>query len=208
MPEIDIGTISGENKGVAHLPEEIFAIVPNEVAVYEVCRSTLANRRRGTASTKGRAEVRGGGAKPYRQKGTGRARQGTKSSPILVGGGVTFGPKPRDFGWKLPKKVRQLALFSALSEKCADRKIRVIEDFKFSEPKTKKLVGVLKNFNLESEPTLIVLSKYDRNIFLSGRNIPWLQLTDAWKLDCYTVLKNKFIVFTESALNSMKKIFV
>lgn len=207
MLNVELKGIDGDTKGKIELPKSIFGIEPSQSAVYEACKFYLASRRRGTASTKTRSEVRGGGRKPWRQKGTGRARTGSIRSPIWVGGGVTFGPKPRDYGYRIPKKVKRLALKSALSTKAMEAKIHVVEDFSFSEPKTKSMENILEALDLKGKSTLLLLSSFDENVFKSGRNLPYLTIKPAKNINCYEVLKSEYLLVPESALIQLKEVW-
>ncbi|MFC1682658.1 50S ribosomal protein L4 [Candidatus Zixiibacteriota bacterium] len=189
------------------LPADLFGIKPHRVALYDAVRSHLAAQRRGTASTKGRSEVRGGGAKPWRQKGTGRARAGTSRSPLWVGGGVTFGPKPRRYGMKLPHKVVRLALKSALSASAQDGRVVVIESLTMDAPKTKALSDIFGNMGLDKGKKLLVLEAYDENVFKSGRNIPGLILRTANAIHAYDILNSETVILTKNALQKMEEVF-
>lgn len=197
----------GQERKEIDLPADLFGIKPHRVALHDAVRAHLANLRRGTASTKGRSEVRGGGAKPWRQKGTGRARAGTNSSPLWVGGGVTFGPKPKRYGLKLPHKVVRLALKSALSSFAQEGRVVVIEDLTLDSPKTKALHGILQNMGLSSGKRLLVLEGYEENIFKSGRNIPDLVLRTANAIHAYDVLNSDHVILTKKALQRMEEVF-
>jgi large subunit ribosomal protein L4 len=189
------------------LPAELFGIKPHRVALHDAVRAHLAAQRRGTASTKGRSEVRGGGAKPWRQKGTGRARAGTSRSPLWVGGGVTFGPKPRRYGLKLPHKVVRLALKSALSASAQDGRVVVLESLSMEAPKTKELSDILGNMGLDKGKKLLVLEGYDENVFKSGRNIPGLTLRTANSIHAYDILNSDTVILTKSALSKIEEVF-
>lgn len=199
--------IEGKAKGEIELPNSIFGTKPSEASVYEACKAYMASARRGTASTKTRSEVRGGGKKPWRQKGTGRARVGSIRSPIWVGGGVVFGPRPRDYGYKVPKKVRKLALKSVLSAKATEGKISVVEDFSFAEPKTKMMDGFLSALGLRGKTVLLLLASLDENVFKSGRNLPHFSIRVARDINCYEVLKHEYLVVSESALDQLKEVW-
>ncbi len=207
MLNVELKGIDGDIKGEIELPKSIFGTKPSQHAVYEACKTYLANRRRGTASTKTRNEVRGGGKKPWRQKGTGRARVGSIRSPIWVGGGVAFGPKPRDYGYRIPKKVRRLALKSALSAKAIEEKVYMVKDFSFSEPKTRHMDGILKALGLRSKTVLLLLSSFDENVLKSGRNLPYLTIKFAKDINCYEVLRNEYLLVSESALTQLKEVW-
>ena len=185
----------------AKLDEAIFGIEPNIPVMHQVVTAQLAARRAGTHSTKTRAERRGGGAKPWRQKGTGRARQGSIRSPQWRGGGIAHGPKPRDYSQKTPKKMIKLALRSALSDRAADGKIIVVDSFGFDAPKTSDAVKAIDSLGLTDEGrVLIVLDGDDANTALSFRNIPNVHVLPSGELNAYDVLVADTVVFTQSAL--------
>lgn len=200
-------TPTGQEMDEMELPAELFGIKPHRVALYEAVRAHLAHRRRGTASTKGRSEVRGGGGKPWRQKGTGRARVGTVRSPLWVGGGVVFGPKPRQYRIKLPHKVVRLGLKSALSACAQDGRVAVIEELSLEAPKTKDLFAILVNMGCSSGKKLLVLEGYEENVFKSGRNIPGLVLRTANGIHAYDLLISDHVIFTKKALQKMEEVF-
>ena len=197
----------GQKVSEMELPGHLFGIKPHQGALYDAVRAHLATRRRGTASTKGRSDVRGGGRKPWRQKGTGRARSGTTRSPLWVGGGVTFGPKPRKYGIRLPHKVVRLALKSALSASAQEGRVAVLESLALEAPKTKTLYGILDNMGFAEGTCLLVLDQYQENIFMSGRNIPGLELKTANQLHAYDILNSDQVVFTKSALQKLEEVF-
>jgi len=204
--ELDVYKIDGTPSGEkVTLDPEIFEIEPNDHAIYQAVRSIQANQRQGTHKVKPRNEVRGGGKKPYSQKKTGRARAGTIRSPLWKGGGSIFGPVPHDYVVKLPKKVRRLARISALSYKAKDGAIKVIEDFQFTEIKTKKMASVLKAFQLEKQKTLLLTKNTDSNVVKSGRNIPTLQICEAVKASTFDILNNKVLLIQKSALDALQK---
>jgi len=197
----------GDKLSEMELPGDLFGIKPHQGALYDAVRAHLAARRSGTASTKGRSDVRGGGRKPWRQKGTGRARAGTNRSPLWVGGGVTFGPKPRQYGFRLPHKVVRLALKSALSASAQEGRVAVLETLTMEAPKTKALHGILDKMGFAGGTCLLVLDQYDEKIFLSGRNIPGLELRTANGLHAYDILNSDQVVFTKSALQKLEEVF-
>ncbi|MCK4774637.1 MAG: 50S ribosomal protein L4, partial [Candidatus Krumholzibacteria bacterium] len=162
----------GTESGKMELPEKLFGGEVNQDVIHEAVVAYLANQRQGTASTKGRSDVRGGGHKPYRQKGTGRARAGTTSSPVFRGGGVVFGPHPRDYSRKLPKKVKRLALVSSLSSRANDGDIVVIKSLEMTEPKTKEFAGILANIDVAGKKMLVVVDRPNEATIKSARNIP------------------------------------
>jgi len=198
------GTLTGRQ---VELNPKIFDIQPNDHAIYLAVKAYLANQRQGTAKTKERSEVSGGGKKPWRQKGTGRARVGSIRSPLWVGGGTVFGPKPRDYEMKLPKKVKLLARLSALTYKAKNNQIVVVEDFNFDQPKTKEMFNIIKSLNLSDKKTLLLTGSYNKNIYLSGRNIATLNVLEAQKASTYDILNNKVLLLQESALNLINQRF-
>jgi len=201
MAKIKVLDKSGKTAKEVSLPKEIASYPVKEHLLYEAVISYRANQRTGSASTKTRAEVRGGGRKPWRQKGTGRARAGSIRSPLWRAGGVTFGPKPRSFYYSLPKKAKKNALKSALSLKFAENQVVVLEKLDFKEPKTKEGVEFLKSLNLDS--ALIVDSHENKNLFLSLRNIPKIKMVDYNEVNTYDILKHKWLVFSYKAFGSL-----
>ena len=189
------------------LDARLFDAAVNEDLLYRVVRMQMANRRQGTHATKTRGEVRGGGRKPWRQKGTGRARIGSTRVPHWTGGGVTFAPKPRDMGKNIPKKMKRLALRSALSSRAAEDKIRVVEDFELSKVSTKEMATLLSAIGIDGERTLLVIREGSRELFLSARNIPYLSVTLARELTTYDILRAETIVMTQSALGTAEEVF-
>ncbi|MCK4597605.1 50S ribosomal protein L4 [bacterium] len=206
MAKARIFSSEGQQKSEMDLPADLFGIKPHRAALYDAVRAHLASRRSGTASAKGRSEVRGGGAKPWRQKGTGRARAGTNRSPLWPGGGVIFGPKPRKYRLKLPHKVVRLALKSALSSCAQDGRVVVIESLNIKKPKTKDLFGILGNMGFSKGKKLLILDGYDENIFKSGRNIPGLVLRTANAINAYDVLNSDHVIFTKGALQKFEEV--
>jgi large subunit ribosomal protein L4 len=192
---------SGKPVEEMSVPEEVFNYPVKEHLVYETVVNYLANQRQGTASTKTRAEVSGGGRKPWRQKGTGRARAGSNRSPLWRHGGTTFGPRPRDYSYDLPKKARRNALKSALAAKLAENLLLVVNEINISQPKTKEAAAWLKNMKIDS--ALIVDSKENNNLFLAVRNIPEVKAVEGEKLNTYDVLRYKWLVFSQQAFNSL-----
>ena len=187
--KLTIYKIDGKSSGKkAELDDTIFGIEPNETVMYEDVRRILANRRQGTAKTKERGEVRGGGRKAYKQKGTGMARRGSMRSPLLKGGGTIFGPKPRTYTVRLTKKAKRLARKSALSLKASEEAIKVIQNFNFEEPKTKQVVEILEAFKLTGKKVLILTSNVDKNVLLSARNIPGVSVLEANKPTTYEIM--------------------
>jgi len=204
--EVNLYNTNGDILDKIELPKTIFSQGISEAAVYEAVKAYLANQRLGTACTKTRGEVRGGGKKLWRQKGTGRARMGSSRNPIWRGGGVAFGPKPHSFKIKLPAKVKQKALISALVDKAMNEKIMVVDSFKIDQPKTSTMVKILKNLNL-SRP-LIVLDQPDKNLYLSIRNLKGTDFTLASNLNAYEVLAHEKLVFTKKALAKLENRFL
>jgi len=199
MPKVDLYNMEGKVVGDIELSENVFGAEVNEDVLYLAVESYLANQRQGTQSTKTRSEVRGGGIKPWKQKGTGRARQGSIRAPQWIKGGIALGPKPRTYTIKLTKKVKRLALKSALSSKVNDNNIVVVDEINFSEIKTKNMVNVLNNLKLETN-ALIVLGEKNENVVRSAKNIPNVKTAYVNTINVYDILKyNKFIVTKEAA---------
>ena len=192
---------SGKPVQDLELPDEVFSYPVNDHLIYEAVVNYLANQRQGTASTKTRGEVSGGGRKPWRQKGTGRARAGSIRSPLWRHGGTVFGPKPRDYSYAIPKKARKNALKSALTAKLAENLIMVIDNINLAQPKTKEAANWLKNLNIDS--ALIVDSRENENLFRSVRNLPQAKAVDEGQLNVYDVLKYRWIIFSQRAFNSL-----
>jgi large subunit ribosomal protein L4 len=195
-------TSEGKPGGDVKLDEEIFGIEPNLDVLHQVITAQLAGRRRGTASTKTRAEARGGGRKPWRQKGLGRARQGSIRAPHWVGGGVAHGPKPRDYSQRTPKKMKRLALRSALSARAAEEAVKVVEDFDWSAPKTKLAVSLLDAIGADGK-TLVVLGQIDGAASRSFRNIPDVILAEPGHMTPYDVLWADQVIFTSHTVDSV-----
>lgn len=199
--ELKVKNIKGAETGEkVDLPEIIFGIEPNDHAIYQDVRQILANARQGTHKTKERGEVSGSTKKPFRQKGTGGARQGHKRSPHMYHGGRVFGPRPHEYGFKLNKKVKRLARRSALSYKAKDARITVVENFSFAAPKTKEFVQVLNNLKLNGTKVLLVLPEDNQNVYLSGRNIPKTQIVRAQDLNTYDILHAEQLVIVKEAV--------
>ena len=196
---LDVRTQDGGTAGSVTLDDHIFGIEPNMAVLHQVVTAQLAARRRGTHSTKTRAEVRGGGAKPYRQKGTGRARQGSIRSPQFTGGGIVHGPRPRSYRQKVNKKMVRLALRSALSDRAQSERVVVINAWEFAAPKTREAVGALTALELEGK-VLLVLGGDDGSAERSFRNLPSVKLVQAAELNAYDVLCSDWLVFTQATL--------
>ncbi|WP_372635996.1 50S ribosomal protein L4 [Fodinibius sp.] len=203
--KLPIYTTEGTDSGnEAELAESIFSIEPNETVIYEDVRRYMANQRQGTHKTKERGEVRGGGRKAYRQKGTGQARRGSIRSPLLKGGGTVFGPKPRDYSFRMSKKSRQLARKSALSIKAGEDAIKIIDDFSFDEPRTRKVVDILKGLEVENEKVLLLTAETDKIIYKSARNIPNVKVLEANKPTTYQILDADVILIQDSAVDVLQ----
>lgn len=207
MPKINIHNISGEVVGQMDLAEELFNAEVNVDCVRDAVRLHRANKRQGTQSAKTRAEVRGGGKKPWRQKGTGRARQGSIRSPQWVGGGIVFAPKPRSYSFKLNKKVRRKALKSVLTDKFNSGNLIVLDEFKIEKPKTKEFVQVMKNLDINTK-ALFVTEKSDVNIVNSGRNIRGVQVSFADIINTYDILNHEKLVMTKDAVMRAQEVFI
>jgi large subunit ribosomal protein L4 len=207
MPQVDV--IDRENKAVGKidLPPEIFGTEVRKALLHEVVRNYLANMRQGSASTKTRGLVSGGGRKPWRQKGTGRARAGSIRSPLWRGGGTVFGPRPRDYSYKLPKKMKWTALSSALSAKLSDGELMVVEELSLPEPKTRLLVGLLRGLGLDGS-TLIVLPEKDGVLELAARNIPRVDVARVSELNAYAILSHEKVVLTRGAVEKMREVYL
>jgi large subunit ribosomal protein L4 len=186
------------------LRSDVFEIEPNDHAIYQAVRLYLANQRQGTHKTKTRSEVRGGGKKPWRQKHTGRARSGSTRSPVWIGGGTIFGPQPRDYDFKLPRKVKTLARKSALSYKAKNGEILVVEDFTFPAPKVKEMISVLNALSLYGKKTLVLVPATDLNLHKSGRNIPTVKVLEANKASTYDILNNQVLLIQKTALGVLE----
>jgi len=198
----------GEKIGQTTLPAEIFDVKINADLLHQVVVSQMANRRQGTAHTKDRGEVRGGGRKPWRQKGTGRARHGSIRSPLWKGGGVVFGPrKEKVYKKRIPRKMKRAALFMALSEKARNNALLVLDSLTLSEPKTKTIASVLRNLSLSGKSVLLVCADYNENLLLSVRNLPRVHLIEARNLNALDVLNHSFVVFFKDSIKTVEKCF-
>ena len=206
MAKLNVVDVNGKKVGDITLSDEIFGIEPNEFAVQAVVKNYLANQRQGTQSAKTRAEVRGGGRKPFRQKGTGRHRQGSSTDPSQVGGGVVFAPKPRDYRYSLNKKLKRLALKSALSAKVADKELIVIDEFRFTEPKTKEMVKVLENIKADKK-ALIVMDEKDDNVVRSAHNIPGVRTALVSTMNVYEIVNHYTLVLTKAAAKKIEEVY-
>ena len=206
MPTVDIYNVDGKVVGSMDLNENVFGVEVRPDVMHEVVVNYLANQRQGTQSTKTRTEVRGSGIKPWRQKGTGRARQGSIRAPQWVGGGVALGPKPRDYRYTLNKKVRRLALKSALSSKVQENEIIVLDALSCDEIKTKQVVSMLKNLNV-NEKALIVLPENDKNVTLSARNIKGVDTTYVGAINTYEVLNHTKCIILKDAVTKLEEVY-
>ncbi|NLV88984.1 MAG: 50S ribosomal protein L4 [Tissierellia bacterium] len=206
MPKVNVYNMLGEKVREIELDENVFGIEVNQHVVYEVVKNHLANRRQGTQSAKTRAEVRGGGRKPWRQKGTGRARQGSIRAPHFTGGGVAFAPKPRDYSYTVPKKVKRLAMKSALTSKVLNNEIIVVDEIKFDAPKTKEMVNFLNNIKADKK-ALIVMGEKSENVVKSARNIPNVETTLVNTLNVYDILKYNSFIITEDAVKKVEEVY-
>lgn len=199
MAQISLRTPAGAEAGSVDLDDALFGIEPNVPVMHQVVTAQLAARRAGTQSTKTRAEVRGGGAKPWKQKGTGRARAGSSRSPIWRGGGVALGPKPRSYAQRTPKKMKRLALASALSDRMAEGNVVVVTGWEFDRPSTRQARTALSALGIEGK-ALIVLGEDDRDAWLSFRNLPEHHVVSTGELNTYDVLVSDVVIFTQASL--------
>jgi large subunit ribosomal protein L4 len=206
MAKVKVFKQDGSSAGEITLNDEVFGIEPNEYAVYETVKNHLANRRQGTQSAKTRSEVRGGGRKPFRQKGTGRARQGSRVAPNHVGGGIVFAPKPRDYSYKIPKKVKRLAMKSVLSAKVKDGEIIVVDGLSFGEPRTKDMISFLAGVNAEKK-ALIVTAGKDENVVRSASNIPGVETSHTGSLNVYDILNHISFIVTKDAVKKIEEVY-
>ena len=200
MEKLPIFDLSGKQTSSVALPQSVFAYAGKKHLLYEAVVNFLANQRQGTAATKTRGEVRGGGKKPWRQKGTGRARVGSIRSPLWRKGGTVFGPVQRDYGYRMPKQARRNALRLALAQKLSEERLLVLDDIVLSEPKTKAAAALLKTFSLDS--ALLVDRKDNKNLFLAARNLAGAKVVDVGSLNIYDVLRHKWLVFSRRAFES------
>jgi len=198
--------MDGTEAGTIELNDEIFGIEPNQDAVHAVVVNYLANQRQGTQSAKTRSEVRGGGRKPFRQKGTGRHRQGSSTDPSQVGGGIVFAPKPRDYRYAVPKKVKRLALKSVLSSKVLDNELIVVDDLKMDEPKTKEMVKFLENVKA-GKKALIVTADKDENVVKSANNIQGVRTSLVGTMNVYEILNHESLIVTKEAVEKIEEVY-
>ena len=206
MANIKMLNMAGAEVGEITLNDAIFGIEPNEYAVYATVKNYLANQRQGTQSDKTRSEVRGGGRKPFRQKGTGRHRQGSTTDPSQIGGGIVFAPKPRDYSYAIPKKVKRLALKSALSAKVAENELIVLDELKFEAPKTKEMVKVLENVKAEKK-ALIVLAEKDENVIRSASNLQGVRTALVSTMNVYEIVNHYSLILTKAAAEKIEEVY-
>ncbi|UYM81035.1 50S ribosomal protein L4 [Heyndrickxia coagulans] len=205
MPKVALYNQNGSQVGEVELNDAVFGIEPNEHVLFEAIIMQRASLRQGTHKVKGRSEVRGGGRKPWRQKGTGRARQGSIRSPQWRGGGTVFGPVPRSYSYKLPKKVRRLAIKSALSSKVKENNILVLDALSFDAPKTKDFIAVLKNLSVDKK-ALVVTDGLNENVELSARNIPGVTVVEATGVNVLDVVNHDQLIMTKSAVEKVEEV--
>ncbi|WP_315169195.1 50S ribosomal protein L4 [Metaclostridioides mangenotii] len=206
MPKLNVLNVAGQNVGEIELTDTIFNVEVNEHILYEVVKNQLANKRQGNQSAKTRSEVRGGGRKPWRQKGTGRARQGSTRSVQWVGGGVAFAPKPRSYRYTLPKKVRRLAMKCALTTKVQNSEIIILDQLNMDAPKTKEFAQILKNINANRK-ALVVTAEKNENVIKSARNIEGVQTSLVNTLNVYDILKYDSFIITTDAVKKVEEVY-
>lgn len=206
MAKVKVLNMAGTETGTIDLNDAIFGIEPNQNAVHAVVKNHLANRRQGTQSAKTRGEVRGGGRKPFRQKGTGRHRQGSTTDPSQVGGGVAFAPKPRSYRYTLPKKLRRLAMLSALSAKVAENEMIVLDELKFEAPKTKEMVKMLENVKA-GKKALIITAEKDENVVRSAANIPGVRTALVSTMNVYEIINHDNFIVTAEAIKKIEEVY-
>ena len=206
LAEVKVLNIAGYASGSIEIKKKVFGIEPNQNAVHAVVKNYLANRRQGTQSAKTRGDVRGGGRKPFRQKGTGRHRQGSTTDPSQIGGGVVFAPKPRSYRYTLPKKLRRLAMLSALSSKVKENEIIVLDQLTMSEPKTKEMIKVLGNVNA-GRKALIVMAEKDENVIRSAANIPGVRTALVSTMNVYEIINHTNFIVTKEAVKKIEEVY-
>jgi large subunit ribosomal protein L4 len=207
MPKATHYNLAGKRLGDVDLPDTVFGAVPNPHVVWQAVKAFQANQRQGTAAVKGRADVSGGGKKPWRQKGTGRARQGSNRSPIWRGGGTVFGPTPRSYAQAVPRKMRRLALVSALSQRAQEGNVAVIEDFTFDAPKTKTVAAFMKAAGMAGRKVCFVTGTSQPNAIKSCSNLPGVEILTRSTMNVYDLVRAEVIVFTPDALDGVKEAF-
>ena len=206
MSTVTMLNMAGQEAGTIELNDAVFGIEPNQNAVHAVVKNILANRRQGTQSAKTRAEVRGGGRKPFRQKGTGRHRQGSSTDPSQIGGGVVFAPKPRSYRYTVPKKVRRLAMLSALSSKVQENEMIVLDEISFEEPKTKEMIKMLEAIKADKK-ALIVTAAKDENIVKSAANIQGIRTALVGTMNVYDILNHTSFIVTKEAIEKIEEVY-
>jgi len=206
MAKLALYNMEGKETGKIELKDEIFGIEINQNAVHDVVKNYLANQRQGTQSAKTRGEVRGGGAKPYRQKGTGRARQGSRVAPNHVGGGIVFAPKPRDYRYSVPKKVKRLAMLSVLSSKVLENEMIVVEELSFDEPKTKDMIKFLSAVGAEKKALILTADK-EENVVKSAANIPGVETSYVGRMNVYEILNHTSFIVTKDAARKIEEVY-
>ncbi len=206
MAKVKVLNMAGAETGTIDLKDSIFGIEPNQNAVHAVVKNYLANQRQGTQSAKTRGEVRGGGRKPFRQKGTGRHRQGSTTDPSQVGGGIVFAPKPRSYRYTLPKKMKRLAMLSALSSMVLEKEIIVLDELKFDEPKTKEMIKVLENVKA-GKKALIITAEKNENIVRSAANIPGVRTALVSTMNVYEIINHVNFIVTADAIKKIEEVY-
>ncbi|MBM7561796.1 50S ribosomal protein L4 [Fusibacter tunisiensis] len=207
MPKLEVLNVSGQKVTEIELNETIFGIEPNVPVMHEIVKNYLANQRQGTQSAKTRAEVRGGGRKPFRQKGTGNARQGTIRAPHYVGGGVVFAPKPRSYRYTLPKKVKRLGLKSALSAKVRDQELIVLDELVMAAPKTKDMLNIINNIKVNGKKVLFVTGDVENNVIKASNNIEGVSTTFVGSINVYDILNHDYCVVTKNAVEKIEEVY-
>ncbi|AUM97262.1 MULTISPECIES: 50S ribosomal protein L4 [Clostridium] len=205
MPKVDLFNQNGEKVGDLQLADSVFGVEVNTYAMHQVVKALLANKRQGTQSAKTRAEVSGGGIKPWRQKGTGRARQGSIRAPQWIHGGIVFAPKPRDYRMSIPKSMKKVAIKSALTSKVNEKLMVVVDDIKLETPKTKEVVKMLNAF--DAKKTLIITNNAEENVYKSARNIEGVQIIPVNNINVYDILKYDKVVITKDAVSKIEEVY-
>lgn len=205
MADLEIKDRNNKKVDSISLNDDIFGLPVKTAVMHESIVNYLANQRQGTHSTKTRGMVRGGGRKPFKQKGTGRARQGSSRSPLMKGGATTFGPQPRDYSYRMNKKQRRLALRTALSAKVSEDQVLVVDSLSLEAPKTKDIVSLMNTFGIAGKSVLIVTREKDQNVYLSSRNIPYVDVQIASDLNLYSIIGHEYLLVTRDALLQMQE---
>lgn len=207
VPKLDVLNVSGQKVSEIELNANVFGIEPNVPVMHEVVKNYLANQRQGTQSAKTRAEVSGGGRKPFRQKGTGNARQGSITAPHYIGGGVVFAPKPRSYRYSLPKKVKRLALLSAFSAKVLENEMIVLDELTLAAPKTKDMVNILNNIKVTGKKVLIVTGDVEQNVVKATSNLEGIKTTFVGEINVYDILNHDYFVVTKNAVEKFEEVY-